>query len=467
MADEDQYPDADELLEQIEDSTRTAFDALEVGTDERDHTRVLNWLLDPTQNEEYASDSASEGATPFFEALLRESDPVGDDGDDKSPEIERVVETRRFSRAGNAEFDIVLAAEMEDGSEQLFDIEIKTIGSLGSAQAGRQAEVLEEHLEELEDDDDDSDQNTSSIVGSDPTDYQFLYLAPSDRTLPTEGGDEEIIDYRVDWRDVCTAARSCVEYQPTEVANWVQQWTNFLDTTLTKSEGFSPSAKLWIAHPEEAEEKGIDKKSFKPGRERLFRSYTNWAMNSDVFDDTDEWKWYRGNTRKQFHSPDVNQTHGTMGLARNSWPWEDGQGESIRFRVLAKSTRPRKGESYGGGHDAYRTDDAHVELTVAHTVDDTHDLGKRRQELHERLDNALGGTPEVEDGTAEFQKCCAHMKKHNSNHAYAKQILLFDSDRTDNCLVSVSKELREGTETLVEQAAPVIDEYVRDNDLER
>lgn len=387
------------LVDQLDDGPTTTFDILEVGCDERAHTRILAWLLDP---------QGSHGLGPsMLDSFLSRT------GLSVLGESETAKVTIFDQKSEATELDILIEI-----GETIICVEIKTQGKLGELQRDRQVECLRGRVK-------DDDRRFDS--------WSYIYLASEVDHNP------DFVNHRVGWDEVLDLVSDVTnEVDRRRDTIRLEEWHDFARGMLCESKRVTPAAELQLKYPDWVESEGIPigLDGVRMCRKRILSAYWQWLQDEYPAAANGEDGW--GTTRSRV-------VCGTKYLRLHRITWPPG----LRFEVQSTRERMTDGRNHKETHSSYRTHDAHIELTLTYSP-----AGDREREemkaKQKRLVNQLSGRSETRLKEGGFvlihdalpDDCGRDI---NDYHVYSKQIPIEFS----NPNITVDK-LASGTECLME-----------------
>lgn len=384
-----------ELVNQLRDEQIGMFDIIGIGRDERAHTRMLAWLLQPNGSHGLGSSVVS--------AVFTEAGLVAHEA------LDTATITTFDQQPSDTELDIVLEI-----GETIVCIEVKTRSRLQEPQYDRQVDYLSNVV------DGDEGRGEQSF-GT----WEYIYLAADAEH------DPKYVGHVMTWDDLLDSFSSQVgAVEQDSDAMLLREWTKHVESQLTDSWRFSPASQLLLNYPELVEQFDIDldPAAVKADRKRILSTYWQWLNETypAVAEGNEGWKMTRSQveSRTQY-----------IRLAKDRWP------TGLRFEVQATMKRMTANTNHSKEHDRYRTRQPHVELTLTyagvteeersnlleHIPADTH----RDLEAHE-FELIRDGLPK--DCTVDI----------NPYHVYSKQVPLEFSNPDETVGV-----LKEGTNQLM------------------
>jgi len=362
-----------ELLDELNDEPMAMFNILGIGQDERAHTRMLAWLLDP---------NGTHGLGDLFlKDLLSKADI------DLPADLETATVTTFDQQPENTELDIVIEV-----SKTIVCLEIKTRGHLGSDQWSRQTDYIEAVVDGSENRD-----------GGAFDHWEYIYVTSD------SSHDPRFVANRITWKtigELITPHIGQIE-QDKDVIR-IREWTGTITDHLTGSTRISPSTELQLRFPSLVADFEIDVNfaSVESDRQRLLSAFWNWLADAHppMVEGTNGW----ADTRSR-----VEARTKYLRLRKEAWP------DTLRFEIQATPKRLTSREQHPSTHDAYRTRNSHIEITLSYTDNPEHArdhlLDQLSRQDKQRL--AEGGFNLVRD---ELPDSCDADR--NPYHVYSKQI---------------------------------------------
>lgn len=383
-----------DLVDQIGNDSTGTFDILGIGKNERDHTRMLAWMLRPT---------GSHGlGISVIESLLSEAEVSG------TLDLSAVEVSTFDQNPSKTELDIVIEA-----ADTIIAVEIKTQGQLDNPQYNRQVDYLEKVASGNE-------QRAASPFDS----YEYIYISADGNHNP------EYVQHQLNWDDLLDVIveQAGNVTQDTDAIR-IREWTRFARAQLTESEGLSPATELQLAYPKLVEQHSVnlDFESVRSDRQRVLSSYWQWLTDehAEVANGEDGWE-----TSRSRIEPGTKYIR----LRKESWP------SKMRLELQATKERMTADQNHSGPQNEYRMRSPHIEVTLTYSGIDkperdkliSHMKGNGDETL--RTDGFVLIREELPDDGAEF----------NSYHVYSKQVPI-DFSNPEYTV----KELRQGTDTLL------------------
>jgi hypothetical protein len=332
-----------DLIDEVGDEATGTFDILGVGKDERDHTRMLAWLLRPVG-------SHGLGAS-VIRSLLSEAElSVPED-------LDTATISTFDQNPSEAELDIVIESQ-----STIIVIEIKTQGRLGPDQRRRQVDYLESVVTG-------DDQRTASPFES----YEYIYLSAD------EGHDPDFVQHQVTWNtllELITGQAGAVTRDTDAIR--IREWTRFAKAQLTESESLSPATELQLAFSELSEQHDVklDFATVRSDRQRLLSSYWQWLTDEHPAVAQGENRWEESRSR-------VKPSTKYIGLSKENWP------SGLRFEIQATKERMTAGDNHTGAENEYRTLASHIEITLTYSGVDKEERDRLRSHLADDGDEIL------------------------------------------------------------------------------
>ncbi|WP_256392028.1 PD-(D/E)XK nuclease family protein [Natronoarchaeum rubrum] len=391
------------LINEANQSSPSTFDLLAVGDDERSHTRILAWLLNPDN---------SHGLDLKFIRRFLERANVNDLNGLSGANV------RTFSQEPDrTELDILIQTE-----SVIICVEIKTTHQLTEDQYDRQIEYLKNQITD-----------TSERVES----YEYLYLSPD------ESHDLEFAN-QITWREVVDELKMLLpEFERDCDVIRTREWIQCLEDQVINSFSFTPDTELQLRYNDLVEhfDITIDEATVYRDRKRLFKKYWQWVEEQfeDVTSGKDGWD-------EKLMPSMIREDTPRVKFSKTQW---DDNG--IRFEVHGTKMRLYRAESHANDWDKYRTLDPHIEMTMTYQGANPEERDAFLSHLSTDYDRILQNAGFVEIREQLPADADVDINKY---HIYSKQVPLSFENETE-----VLEELKEGTRALL-QLEESLDNYL-------
>ncbi|WP_229121672.1 PD-(D/E)XK nuclease family protein [Halapricum desulfuricans] len=384
----------DEILSLYRQTTTertTTFDIIDRAGDERTHTKFLRWMCDP------------DGSHGLDATFLNHCLDVAGGTQSSIEEIDgaTVNSVSAFSRKPDeTELDILI----ETGTRMIV-FEIKTQSSLRHKQIDAQTRYLQKQVEKNAINSWDYILLTQDNINPKST-YPNLYWSDIHRGLATLVGKvESDID-----------------------ALRLRDWMRAIDKDLLDQRDFGPDSRLALQYGEKLDQLGIpyDSEAHIDDRIQLFKRLREWLREQYELSSGSSDGWTSRTLQSRFEK-------GSDIYRISKHRWED---EGIRFEILARDKRLKRGTDHDPEH-GYRSTDSLIEVTLRYKISkqDTQSSpenptsgAQQRKRLHDKL---------KQDGhweslqAAGFQRTRTLLPEDqplSRYHMYSRQIPVFEQD---------------------------------------